>query len=280
MTSVLSAPSHPTGTADLAAGPQSADAQPVTLARVVRSEWVKLRSLRSTGIVLGLTAVLMVALGMLITYFSWHGSNAFARARFDAIDRSLSGAHLAMLTVGVLGVLVITGEYTTGMIRSTLSAVPRRLPVVWAKVAVFAPVTFVVSLVSALVAFLVSQALIAPHGASLSSPGALRAVVGVALFLTVMGIMGTGLGFLTRSTAGGITSVVGLTFVLQAIGAALPASWQHSVVPYLPLQAGEAVFTIRPDTTLLAPWPGFALFCAYAALTVLAGAYTLEHRDA
>jgi ABC-2 type transport system permease protein len=166
------------------------------------------------------------------------------------------------------------------MIRATLGAVPKRLPVLWAKIAVFAPVTFIVSLVSALAAFLGGQALLGTHGASLGSPGALRAVFGVALFLTVMGLMGLGLGFLTRSTAGGIAAVVGLTFVLQAIGGALPASWQHSVVPYFPLQAGQALYRVTRDEAMMQPWLGFALFCGYTAVVIIAAAFTLRRRDA
>lgn len=254
---------------------------PVTQAKVIRSEWIKLRSIRSTPIVSALTVVVMVALGVLLPYFGWRSASAAERAGgFDALGRSLAGVHLAVLTVGVLGVLVITGEYTSGMIRATLGAVPRRLPVLWAKMAVFAPLTFVVSLGAALVAFTAGQALIAPHGVSLGSPGALRAVFGVALFLTVMGLLGLALGFLTRSTAGGIAAVVGFTFVLQAIGAALPTSWQRSALPYFPLQAGEAIFTVHRDEPMMHPWPGFALFCGYTALAIAAAAYTLRHRDA
>jgi hypothetical protein len=253
---------------------------PVTLRRVIHSEWIKLRSLRSTVVVSALTVLIMVGLGLLIPYFSWKNAGPFERAHFDAIDRSLAGWHLAVLTVAILGVLVITGEYTTGMIRATLGAVPRRLPVLWAKAAVFAPVTFVLALASSFAAFLGGQALLGSHGASLGSPGALRAVFGVALVLTLMGLLGLVLGFLTRNTAGGIAAVVVLIFVVEAIGNVLPASWQPKVLPYLPLQAGQALFLIRREQNMMHPWPGFAVLCAYVVVGLALAAVALRRRDA
>lgn len=270
----------PTPDAGVAGRPAAVQVRPVTLGRVIHSEWIKLRSLRSTVVVSALTVLIMVALGLLITYFSWKNAGPFERAHFDAIDRSLAGWHLAVLTVGILGVLVITGEYTTGMIRATLGAVPRRLPVLWAKAAVFAPVTFALALGSSFAAFLGGQALIAPHGASLGSPGALRAVFGVALVLTLMGLLGLALGFLTRNTAGGIAAVVVLIFVVEAIGQVLPTSWQPKVLPYLPLQAGQALFLHQPDQYMMHPWPGFAVLCAYVVGGMALAAVALRRRDA
>lgn len=263
-----------------AARPAAVQVGPVTLRRVIHSEWIKLRSLRSTVVVSALTVLIMVALGLLIPYFAWKNAGPIERAHFDAIDRSLSGWHLAVLTVGILGVLVITGEYTTGMIRATLGAVPRRLPVLWAKAAVFAPVTFVLSLASAFAAFLGAQALLGSHGASLGSPGALRAVFGVALVLTLMGLLGLALGFLARSTAGGIAAVVVLIYVVEAIGAVLPSSWQPKVLPYLPLQAGQALFLVRPAQNMMHPWPGFGVLCAYVVGGMALAAVALRRRDA
>lgn len=270
----------PTREAGAAGRSVAAQVGPVTLRRVIHSEWIKLRSLRSTVMVSALTVFIMVALGLLITYFSWKNAGPIERAHFNAIDRSLAGWHLAVLTVGILGVLVITGEYTTGMIRATLGAVPRRLPVLWAKAAVFAPVTFVLALGSSFAVFLGAQALIAPHGASLGSPGALRAVFGVALVLTLMGLLGLALGFLTRNTAGGIAAVVVLIYVVQAIGSVLPASWQPKVLPYLPLQAGQALFLVQRAQDMMHPWPGFAVLCAYVVVGTALAAVALRRRDA
>jgi ABC-type transport system involved in multi-copper enzyme maturation permease subunit len=187
---------------------------------------------------------------------------------------------LGQLTIGALGVLVITGEYATGMIRATLGAVPRRLPVLWAKAAVFAPVSFILTLASAFAAFLGGQAILGSHGVSLGTSGSLRVVFGVALYLTVVGLLGMAIGFLVRSTAGAITTLFGLLLVLPAIGTALPNSWQQAILPYLPSTAGQALVSINHQTNTMHPWPGFALFCGYTAIAIIAAAYTLRHRDA
>jgi hypothetical protein len=182
----------------------------------------------------------------------------------------------------VLGVLVITGEYATGMILATFCAVPRRLPVLWAKTAVFGAVVFAVTLAAALLVLAIGQARYG--GFSLASPGAVRAVAGAALFLTVMGLLGLGFGFWTRSTAAGITAVIAFTFIFSQGGDVLPASWQPHVIPYLPFQAGEAVYTVQPYPAyaheLLGPWAGLGVLCGYLAVTLAAAAVTVRRMDA
>jgi ABC-2 type transport system permease protein len=196
---------------------------------------------------------------------------------------AVGGWHLAQLAIGVLGVLVISGEYTTGMIRSSLLAVPRRLPVVWAKLIVFALVTFVLMLIASLISFLIVQAIVTQHHVqhSLSSPGALRTVIGAALFLTVLSVLCLGLGTILRNTAGGIAAFVGLLFVLPGISAILPSSINDSISPYLPLNAGTTVASHTFDNSHhLAVWVGFALFCGYAAVALVGAAVTIMRRDA
>ncbi|MEA2457686.1 MAG: type transport system permease protein, partial [Thermoleophilaceae bacterium] len=213
----------------------------------------------------------------------WARLDAHEKASYSAINTGVGGYHLAQLAIGVLGVLVITGEYATGMIRSSFMAVPRRLPVLWAKAAVFGAVTFVLMLVSALVSFFGVQAIVKQHNlqASLSSPHALRVVVGVALFLTVLGVMTVGIGGLVRNTAGGIATFVGLLFVLPGVVAILPSNISDAVTPYLPLNAGTTVATDTFDNSHhLSPWGGFALFCGYAAIAIVAAAISLKRRDA
>jgi ABC-type transport system involved in multi-copper enzyme maturation permease subunit len=169
------------------------------------------------------------------------------------------------------------------MIRSSLMAVPKRLPVLWAKLGVFTGVTFVLTLASALVAFFAAQAITSSHHVNhtLADPHALRAVIGTALFLTVLGALGVGLGTLIRNTAGGIAALVALLFVLPGITALLPSSTGDAISPYLPLNAGSAVATSTFDTTHhLSPWGGFAVFCAYAAVIIIAGAVRLARSDA
>jgi ABC-2 type transport system permease protein len=258
----------------------------VTQLRVIRSEWTKLRTLRSTRWSLLAAVISMGGLGALIAAVQmsrWTRLDPGERLRYDAINTGVGGYHLAQLAIGVLGVLVISGEYSTGMIRSSLMAVPRRLPVLWAKVIVFALVTFVIMLIASLGSFLAVQAIVTQHHVqhSLSDPGALRTVIGTALFLSVLGILCVGLGGLIRNTAGGIAAFVGLLFVLPGISAILPSSTNDAISPYLPLNAGTTIASHSFDNSHhLSPWGGFALFCGYAAVAIIAAAVTLRRRDA
>jgi hypothetical protein len=265
-------------------GPARRDARGrVTFPRVTRAEWVKLVSLRSSWITFAAAVVAIIALGALVSYVTnthWDHMNPRERAGFDPVGRSLGGVELAQLAVGVLGVLVVTGEYATGMIRSSLMAVPRRLPVLGAKLLVFCACTFVLTLVSAFAAFLLGQQLLGSHGTTLGAPSALRAVIGVALYLTVVGALAVGLGFAVRSTAGGIAALVGLLLVLPGVGRLLPDTWQPHVLPYLPSNAGAGVFAVQPEAGMLGVWTGFAVFCAWAAAALVLGAVVLKRRDA
>jgi ABC-type transport system involved in multi-copper enzyme maturation permease subunit len=257
----------------------------VTQGHVLRSEWTKLWSLRSTRWSLLFAVIAMAGLGLLIAAVSmgrWSHLSLHDRATFDSIDRSLGGYHLAQLAIGVLGVLVISGEYATGMIRSSLMAVPRRLPVLWAKIAVFASVTFVSMLASAFVAFFGAQAILTAHhvNVTLSHPHALRALLGTVLFMTVTGVLCVALGTIIRSTAGGIATFAGLLFVLPGITDILPSSIGDSISPYLPSSAGGAIAQAVPDAHTLSPWGGFALYCGYTIVLLAIAAYLLVRRDA
>jgi ABC-2 type transport system permease protein len=258
-------------------------ARPVTQGQVIRSEWIKLRTVRSSWFVLGATVLGIAGIGLLVAYFTnahWSTMSAGARADFSPINQSLIGVNLAELTVGVLGVLVATGEYASGMIRATFAAVPRRLPVLVAKAAVLAAATFVVCLAAVLIAFLGGQALFGSHGISLGHPDAVRAVFGSALYLTVVGVMGIGLGFLIRSTAGGIATLLAVLLVLPIMVTALPGSWTSAVGRYLPSTAGRALFTMNAGHAMLSPWPGFGIFLLYAVVVMAAAALALRRRDA
>lgn len=275
------------GSAAATAGRQGAGTSlRVTQWRVLRSEWTKFRSLRSTLWTLLVTVVLMVGLGALISAVgasAWDDLDPGRRATFDPVGASLSGVGFAQLAVGVLGVLVISGEYSTGMVRASLTAVPRRLPVLWAKLAVFAVVTFAVTLVAALVAFLVGQALLdgAGLGVSLSADGALRSVIGSALYLTVAGLTGLAIGTVLRSTAAAISTFVGVFFVLPPLTQLLPDSWTSQFVQYLPSTAGSALTgsTVGIENAL-EPWAGFAVLCAYAVVMIGIAAVRLRRTDA
>jgi ABC-2 type transport system permease protein len=257
----------------------------VTQVRVVASEWIKLRTLRSTFWSFAAAAAFIIGLGMLFTSFqanNWNQRPIVERLLFDPTQVSLRGTYLAQLAIGVLGVMAVTGEYSTGMIRATLSAVPRRLPVLWAKLAVFGAVVFGVMVVATLIAFEIGQALLSStHAqATLSSPGALRAVIGGALYLSVLAMLGVGLGFLIRNTAGAIASLFGLLLVLPVLAQALPGHWAGSVTKVLPMPAGTSIMETRFDPTALSPWTGFGVFCLYAVAAIAAGAVMLKRRDA
>lgn len=257
----------------------------VTQARVLRSEWTKFRSLRSSVITLVVAVVLMVGLG---ATFSAVTANRYAsmgpadRAAFDAIRTSLSGITFAQLAIGVLGVLVVSGEYSTGMIRASLTVVPRRLPVLWAKLVVFAATVFTVSALASFASFLLGQSLLGRHdlGITLAAPGALRSVIGAALVMTVAGLIGAALGWLLRTTAGGISVFVGAFFVVTPLAQLLPSSVGSHLNPYLPANAGADLYGGGFAGAGLAPWTGFAVLCAYAVVLIAAAAWRLRRTDA
>jgi hypothetical protein len=167
------------------------------------------------------------------------------------------------------------------MIRSSMSAVPKRLPVLWGKLLVFGAVTFAICLPSVFVVFFIGHAILTGHhlNIALSHPGVLRALIGAALYLTVIGLLGLGLGAIVRNTAGGIALLVGLMFLLPPILDLLPASVSNSINPYLPANAGGAVWTINPDPNTLHPWVGLAVFAGYAAVSIVIAAVLMVRRD-
>lgn len=256
----------------------------VTQARVVLSEWTKLRSVRSTRWSLFVAAVLTIGFPILasaVISSHWSHRSPAERAHFNALDPALIGSQIAQLAIGVLGVLVISAEYSTGMIRATFTAVPKRLPVLWAKALVFAFVTFVLMLPSVVIAFFASQSILSAHHVNLawSHPGVARAVIGAALYLTVIAVLTLGLGTILRNTAGGIAAFAAIFFVLPPLMNVLPTSWNNAISPYLPSNAGRAILSITHDPSNLRPWVGFGLFCGYAAVTLAVAAVLLVRRD-
>jgi ABC-2 type transport system permease protein len=284
-TTVTAGAPGPAGSAPAAQGPAVRPHGRVTQARVVYSEWIKLRSLRSTYLTLLAATVALIGLGALFSWFTdthWTTMPARERADFDPALTSLRGFFLAQLAVGVLGVLMISGEYATGMIRASLAAVPRRLPVLWAKAAVFAGVVWALMTASSLVAFWIGQALLTSQhlGVSLADPGVPRAVFGVPLYLTVVGLLGVGIGALIRNSAGGIATVFGLLLVVPVLAEALPTSWGNRIDKWLPSNAGQALLSAHHQAHTLHPWTGFAVFCLYALAALAGAAVLLRRRDA
>jgi ABC-2 type transport system permease protein len=258
----------------------------VTQGRVLRSEFTKFRSLRSTAYTLLTAVVLMIGIGTLfsaVTASQYHTFSAAERASFNPVTTSLSGVMFAVVAFGVLGVLVTSGEYSTGMVRASLTVVPRRLPVLWGKLAVFAGVIFPVSLIASFTAFFLGQMLLnSQHiGASISAPGALRSVIGAALYITVAGMIGVALGALFRNTAAGIATFAAVFFVIPPLAGLLPSSVSAHLSPYLPSNAGSALWGGTQGLQhALAPWTGFALLCGYAVVLIAAAAWRLRRSDA
>jgi hypothetical protein len=257
----------------------------VTQLRVVLSEWTKLHSLRSSRwslLVAGLLTVGFPLLFATILSNRWSHLSPRERAHRQPLDVALSGVNVAQLAIGVLGVLLITGEYSTGMIRSTFVAVPKRLPVLWAKTIVYAAVTLALTVPAVLVGFFGSQAILRNHHIlelSFSHPGVARTVLGGAVYLTLVGVFALGLGAILRNTAGGIATFAAIMFVIPPLLNILPSDWNNAINPYLPSTAGNAIFSLTHGADTLAPWPGFALFCGYTALSLAIAAVLLVRRD-
>jgi hypothetical protein len=241
---------------------------------VVRSEWSKFRTVRSTYWTLIVAVIAMIGLGALIS-----AAQSGHQREFDPVSTSLSGVLLAQLAIGVLGVLFVTSEYSTGMIRSTFTAAPQRRLVISAKAGVFAVVALLVGTLTSLAAFLVGQAAMGKLGVSLTSPGALRSVIGVGLYLSLLAVFAVGLGAIIRSTGGAVATVFGLILVLPAVAQALPNSIRDSVDKYLPGNAGQAIFHTIRDTSTLAPWVGIGVFALYAAAALGGGLILVRRRD-
>jgi hypothetical protein len=255
----------------------------VTQPRVIHSEWIKFWSLRSTTITLIASVVVYIGIGLLASQiFSSSGTGPGPNGGAgNPTNISLAGSTFAMLVLGTLGVLLMSGEYSTGMIRSTLSAVPARLPVLWAKAAVFIAVVFPLMLASSFVAFLGGQAIIGSAGASLSDPGVIRAVIGTAVYLTGAGLIGLLLGALLRSTPAAISTLFGAMFLLAGVvQILLPSSWRDTIGPYLPSTAGSAFGAVTREAGTLAPWAALGVFVAYIVVIGAAGAWRLKRQDA
>jgi ABC-2 type transport system permease protein len=257
----------------------------LTQLRVARSEWTKLYSLRSTRWSLLAAVFLTIGLPVLfaaVTASHWGSMSPQEQAQRDPLEIALAGVNLSQLAVAVLGVLVITGEYSTGMIRASFTAVPRRLPVLWAKAGVFALVTFVLAVPSVLIAFFASQAILARHDilqVSFSAPGVARSVVGGAVYLMLVGLLALAIGAIVRNTAGGISLFAALFFVIPPLMLLLPSSWQDTIMPYLPSEAGRAVFSLTHGSGSLAPGAGLAVFVGYTVAALAVAAVLLVRRD-
>jgi ABC-2 type transport system permease protein len=275
-------------------------AHSVTFARVVRSEWIKFWSLRSTLWTLGSTVVVMGAVSWLAVFFT-------AREAFDPATKPqdaavlvallhdpsvvLTGADLAKLVLAVLGVLIVTGEYSTGMVRSTLTAVPRRLPALWAKALVLTVVTAVVVSVGTVVSWLVALPTLHAHDAvlDLGDPQTRRILLGGVLYLVAVAMLAFAIGAILRVSAGALATVLGLLLVVEVLFRTVPADFFRTVSPFLPGTAGHQLLATRDSieaarlatsAPVLDPWTGYGVMLVWVAVLLTVAAVLLRRRDA
>lgn len=279
-----------------AASVSPAQAAPVSQGRqagfghYMLAEWTKIRSVRSTAWTLILFIIITIGLTALITWVTeanWHGPHAAARDARALTDPTsiIFGAsiYLGQLTIAVLGVLVISTEYSTGVIRASLLAVPKRLPMLAAKVTVFSLIMVVLAEIVVFASLFVGAAILHPYvSVSLGGTDILRATIGAGLYLVVFGLLALGIGALVRHTAGAVAIAVCVAFVLPILAGLLPSSspWNY-INAYLPVQAGSQVFTVHPAAgQLLSAWEGLGVLAIWAAVLLGLAAYLLDKRDA
>jgi len=286
-TLMSSLPTRTDATSSIAFG--AARAGHYRLSGVLRSEWTKVRSVRSTTWSLVVTAILVIGIGILATATEadrWSHETLIKRLTFDPTSLSLTGLLLGQLAIGVLGILVMTAEYGSGTIRATFAAVPNRLLVLVAKTAVYAAVALVVSEGLAFAAFFIGQAILTgstPH-AALGQAGVLRAVAGGGLYLAVLGLLALGIATIVRHTAGAISAFVGILFILPLVVQALPSSISNAVAKYLPAVIGVRMMTVHvgfrgTGAPTFGPWAGLAILVGYTIAILVVGAWLLVRRD-
>jgi ABC-2 type transport system permease protein len=251
----------------------------------LHSEWTKLRTVRSTVWTLVALVVASIGVGIIAsaeTASHWSTMSLADKIGYDPTNLSLSGLALGQIAIGVLGVLIITAEYSTGTIRATLAAVPNRPLVLATKAAAFGGVALLVGEVVSFVAFLTGQTLLSGHAphATLGQPGVLQAVVLAGVYVAGIGLVAMGLGAIIRHTAGAITALVGLVFLVPLILQAFPSSIKNSVSQYLPSDVGSAMASVHRQVHSLSPGVAFGVLCAYVVVALGIGGLLLVRRDA
>lgn len=273
-----------------ATNPAFPERRGVTFGRVVAAEWVKFRSLRSSAWTLGLTAFFMGAL----SFAAAAGSAAMADDGVESgtlIDLLSIGFYPAQLTVAVLGVLIITGEYSTGLVRSTFAATPTRVPVLVAKAIVLSVAVAVTSVVGLALAYLATLPFHGTLGVSLDlgAPDAVRILAGTPLYLVAVALLGMGIGALLRHSAGAISAVLALMLLVETVLNVIPVTWVQTIGAFLPTTAGsrllmstEVLESMRgfADVPYLTPWQGYGVLVGWAVLALAVAAVLLRRRDA
>jgi ABC-2 type transport system permease protein len=251
-----------------------------TYPNVVRSEWVKLWSLRSTFWTILATFIVSVGFTTLIAWGTTANWDQVTQP-FDPTSTSLAGIAFGQLAIAVLGALVVTSEYSSGGIRTTFTAVPQRLKVVGAKLLAFAVVALATGVVTCFTSFFIGQIFFATKNAEahLGDPHVLRAVIGGGLYIAGSGLFGFALGTLVRKTAAAVTAAAALLFVLPLMSNLLPGSWGDTVTHYFTSNAGGHITDVVSQSGL-GPWYGYGVFTVEWALVLVAGALLIRRRDA
>ncbi|QFG25891.1 ABC transporter permease [Actinomadura sp. WMMB 499] len=267
------------------AAPPGRSAHRVKFGHVLAAEWTKIRTVKSTFWTLLAGAVVLIgftALWALAFSATFDQMTDTERATFTPMTPIQVAFYFAMVVFGALGVLVITAEYSTGMIRTALTSVPRRAHYLAAKTLVLALVVLAVGVAVTFASFFVAQPILAGKGldGSIGDPGVLRAVVGGGVWLMLIAVMALALGTLLRHTAGSIVLVFVALFVLGIAGGFLPGSWGATVNEYLPSNAGSAILAPARQPDQLAPWTGLAVFAIYTVVLLAAALVVMERRDA
>jgi ABC-2 type transport system permease protein len=251
---------------------------------VLQSEWTKIKSVRSTIWTLALAFIVTVALGAVIclvfnnTYDDLSDSD---KATFDPTNTAFFGMSLGQLALIVFGVLVISSEYSTGMIRTSLAAVPQRGMFYFCKVAVAGMLALVVGMATSFLTFFLGQALLGSHKAQIGDPGVLRAVFGAGLYMTLLVLLCVGAASMLRSPMLGLGILMPFFFLVSPILSAVPKV--KKVARYFPDQAGQKIMTVVPDPdshTSYGPWGGIAIMAVWVAVALLGGYAVLAKRDA
>ncbi|HEY5104597.1 MAG TPA: ABC transporter permease [Acidimicrobiales bacterium] len=257
----------------------------VTLGSVIRSEWLKFRTVRSsiTGVLV--TFVLTIGLGALVTSLlraHWSTTDAARRLTFDPVATSLVGIIFAQFAIGVIGSLLITSEYSSGSIRTTLAAVPNRVQLVFGKLIVLVSTMFVVSEIACFITFLMGQAIfsgVVPT-ASLSNGTVLRTVIFAGVYLTLLSALAFSLGLILRQSAATISVFVSILLVLPLILAFLPSSWQNEAMRFLPSEMGHAMTSIVPVAHDFGAWSALLVLFIYVVALFGVATTMMSRRDA
>ncbi|MEU2563401.1 ABC transporter permease [Streptomyces longispororuber] len=252
--------------------------------QVLKSEWTKIRSVASTVWTLSLAAVVTIALGMLISVLSKNDYDDLSREdklTFDPTFISFAGMSLGQLAMIVFGVLVVSNEYSTGMIRTSLAAVPRRGTLLFSKVLVAAALALVVGLVTSFAAFFAGQAMLGSHRAQLGDPGVLRAVIGGGLYMTLIAVFSMGVAAMLRSPMLSLGILMPFFFLISSILGNVSAT--EKIGRFLPDQAGSRIMQVKApfdDDTPYGPWGGLAIMVAWTVAALVGGYVLLRRRDA